>query len=209
MIYKSIFFVGLIGSFSGCSDPNAASENNFKLAIQSYFDKQYPRCYVITNLPYVTSFDIGGLRGKLRALAKVGLVVESEGSDEMIGMSGTKIAVPAPKFELTEDGKKYYKEHIANALNGNSLGGFCAGKAVVTEITQFSEPADMLGQKVSQVHYKYQVSDLPSWTKSPELMNEVSELKTDVASMTTPQPATVTLVLTNHGWTHENMLTVK
>ncbi|MBA6116823.1 hypothetical protein MXF29_13800 [Pseudomonas sp. NC26] len=55
-------------------------------------------------------------------------------------------------------------------LNGTTRGGLCFGKAQVTAIEQFSEPGEMMGQKISRVTYAYKITGLPDWAR-PEAQN--------------------------------------
>jgi hypothetical protein len=205
MSVRIIAGVLFLAAISGCSDPKAASENNFRKAIQEYLDKSYPKCYVTTELPATIDWDISGVKNKLQALAKVGLVVESEGQVERPGFGSNKKIVTAPSFNLTEEGKKYFKQNVSETMGGKTLGGFCIGKATVKEIGQFSEPSEMFGQRISRVNYTYEVSDFPEWAKSPEVVGAIKDLKTDIESTTTPIKKLDVLVMTNHGWVHEKL----
>lgn len=190
---------------SGCSDPKAANQGVFKNAAQAYLDTVYPKCYVNTQFPVTVDWNISGIQEKLRALAKAGLVVESEGQVELPEMHGKKRTTSAPRFDLTEEGKKFYKADVTQTLAGKSIGGFCFGKATVKEVSQFSEPADMFGQRISRVNYTYAVSDIPAWAKTPELLAGIKELKADVDSEAAPVKVLNTFVLTNNGWVHEKL----
>lgn len=50
-------------------------------------------------------------------------------------------------------------------LNGTTRGGLCFGKAQFTAIEQFSEPGEMMGQKISRVTYAYKITGLPDWAR--------------------------------------------
>lgn len=205
MLIRIIAAVFFLAAISGCSDPKAASEDNFRKAIQEYLDKIYPKCYVTTELPVIIDWDISGVKKKLQVLAKVGLVVESEGQVERPGFGNHKNVVAAPSFDLTEEGKKYFKQNVSETMGGKTRGGFCFGKATVKEIGQFSEPSDMFGQRISRVNYTYEVSDFPEWAKSPEVVEVIKDLKIDIESSTTPIKKLDVLVMTNNGWVHEKL----
>lgn len=190
---------------SGCSDPKAANQGVFKDAAQAYLDATYPKCYIHSQFPVTVDWNVSGIQEKLRALAKAGLVVESEGEAEHPELRGRQQNGKSPRFELTEEGKKFYKADLTKTMAGKNIGGFCFGKATVREVSQFSEPADMFGQRISRVNFTYVVSDIPTWAKSPELLAEIKELKADVDSESTPVKALNTFVLTNNGWVHEKL----
>lgn len=88
----------------------------------------------------------------------------------------------------------------AHRGGGKPTGGFCFGKATVKEISQFTEPADTSGVRVSQVNYTYQVGDFPAWAKLPETLSAIPQLKADVESEKTPIKSAAMLQLTNNGW---------
>lgn len=205
MFVKIVATAALLIAVSGCTDPKAANEENFKKAIQAYLDTTYPKCYVNTEFPITIDWDISGIKGKLRALAKVGLVEESEGQVERPGFGNKKNFASAPSFDLTDEGKKYYKTDVAKTLGRKTLGGFCVGKATVMEVSQFSEPSDMFGQRISRVNYTYEVSDLPSWARSDEILDAIKDLKIDVESEQSPIKKLDALILTNNGWVHEKL----
>lgn len=207
MVFRFILIAVIATLATGCSDPKAANEKNFKVAIQNYLDTAYPKCYITTNFPTTIEYDIGGMEAKLRALAKIGLVSEKVGSREIIvglGSDGKK-TIPAPSFDLTDEGRKFYKPDAVDRLSSGKMGGFCLGKANVKSISQFSEPGDMFGQHISRVNYTYAVSGFPAWTKTPEILAAINDLKADIESETTPIKRLDAFVLTNNGWVHEKL----
>lgn len=197
---------------AGCSDPKAANEKNLKVAMQSYLDTAYPRCYILQKFPTTVQFveKKGSQQEKetLRTLTKAGLLFEKEIErkeiKDIFDGGGMKALVKVT-FDLTDEGKKYYKNDVQKNFKGEGMGGFCFGKATVKAITQFSEPGDMLGQKVSRVNYEYTVSDLPKWATSPEVTSSINSLKADAESNATPVKALNAAILTNNGWVHERL----
>lgn len=194
-------------ALAGCSDPKSASEKNFKVAVQSYLDSEYPHCYVTRNFPAVKAdFDFRHENETLEALTKAGLLSRKEIQQEEKDMFGQRPhTVTRLSYDLTAEGKKYYKPGITKNLRGDAVGGFCVGKAEVKSIGQFSEPADMMGLKVSRVNYEYTVSDLPEWTALPEIQQFVDQIQADSKSQTTPIKKVDAVVLTNNGWVHEKL----
>lgn len=190
---------------SGCSDPKIPNEKNFAVAVQAYLDTTYPKCYLITQFPTTVEWDVGGMKTKLRALAKAGLVLEKEGSYEIPTFGGRKRFAPAPAFTLTDEGKKFYKADAVKLINGKTMGGFCFGKARVKQVDQFTEPSDTFGMRISRVNYTYEVKDLPTWAQSPAIQAVIPELKADAESDKVPIKKLDVLVLTNNGWVHERL----
>ena len=194
-------------ALAGCSDPKAASEKNFKSAMQNYLDTAYPRCYFASNFPAIKAdWDIGRKNAALAALEKAGLlsVKEVQQEEKQMFSQQTRV-VKKQTYDLTAEGKKYYKADATKNLKGETMGALCAGKASVKSIGQFTEPAEMMGQKISRVNYEYTVTDLPAWATSPDLQMALDGLKADAQSSSTPIKGVVAMVLTNNGWVHEKM----
>lgn len=203
---RSLVIPLVIFAIAGCSDPKAASERNFKKAIQTYLDAAYPRCYVVSSFPALKSdWDINYSNERLSALEKAGLLAEKEVQVEEKDFFGKPRMVTKLSYDLTEEGKKFYKADVSKNLRGDSMGGLCVGKATVKSIDQYSEPAEMMGLKVSHVNYEYTVTDLPKWASSPDLQKYVEGLKTDVESQDTPVKKAEAVVLTSNGWVHEKL----
>jgi hypothetical protein len=191
---------------TGCSDPKAATEKNFIVAIQSFLDTTYPKCYFNEKFPAtIPDFNLRGEKAIFEAMVKVGLLAKKDEEHVEKRIFGKDVTVVKPTFYLTDEGKKFYKPDAVKNLRGETVGGFCMGQAKVKQIPQFSEPSDMFGQKISRVNYTYEVSNLPSWTKDPAILLAMPKLKIDVESGQTPIKALDAVVLTNNGWIHERL----
>ena len=205
---KTVSLAILLAALAGCSDPKKANEENFEKAAQAYLNTQYPRCLVVTELPTETKdFDMTGNSKALHALAQVGIIKEVELSRKEIPKSywqeqRTDIRY---SFDLTDEGRKFYKTDAQKRMNGTSVGGICVGKAQVVSIDQFSEPGDMMGQKISRVTYSYKVNDLPDWARNEEVVATINGLAPMIASEKAPIKETRAMVLTNNGWVHERL----
>ena len=199
MSYR-IMFIALAVLVAGCSDPKAASEKNFKAVIQKQLDDAYPKCYVVQTFPAVPNPYLTQELAGFKALLTAGLLAEKEEPHEVAdGWRGKTMVVMQTVFDLTEEGKKFYKADVGGFLT-KGQGGLCFGKASVQEITQFTEPSDMMGMRGSNVSFTYSVSDFPAWAKSPEILAAFSRIKADVESDKTPIKGREILVLTNKGW---------
>lgn len=197
-----------IMALSGCNDPKDASDSNFKAAAQQYLDSVYPTCYFKVNFPFKTDgYSFNNLPDILHAMAEKGLLTEQELSRKHFEESWASKAhdVVVNSYDLTDEGKKYYKADAAKNMRGDALGGFCFGKATVTEINNFTEPSDAMGQKISRVSFTYKVTDIPEWAKSPEITSLDRQLKKEANSEAEPLNATNVFVLTNKGWVHERL----
>ncbi|SHM89242.1 hypothetical protein SAMN05216593_104164 [Pseudomonas asturiensis] len=197
-----------MGLLAGCSDPKKASEENFEKAAQAYLDTQYPKCFVLAAFPVASKeFDVSGQNKTFHALAGAGVLKETELSRKEIPKSVFSEARTDVRYsyDLTDEGRKYYKDNVQKLMNGNTVGGICVGKAKVVKIDQFSEPGEMMGQKISRVTYSYQINDLPGWARDPNVVASSEALKAAVDSEKLPIKETRAMVLTNNGWVHERL----
>jgi hypothetical protein len=183
-------------SFFGCSDPKRPSEANFSKAVQAYLEKAYPKCILYGNFPAPgADLDFFNRNGRLKALAAAGALKETKTKGRVL-------------YDLTDEARKVYKPDMRQGYKGEKMGGLCFGRAVFEEITRFTEPADMLGVRLSQLTYRFKVLDLPGWAKHPALSEkgEFDELQTWVASEKEPLVAVDAVVLASDGWVHERLL---
>lgn len=207
-MFRTLVPLALLATLSGCSDSKDASEAHFKKAAQTYLETQYPHCFVVTSFPTTTQdFDVNGTNKALHALAKVGVVTEKEISRTEVP---ERLWQPARTdiyyaYDLTDEGRKYYKADAQQLINGKTAGGLCFGKPQVTAIEQFSEPGERMGQEVSRVTYAYKVTDLPKWATDEIVKANIPGLGNAVASATVPLKETHAMVLTNNGWVHERL----
>ena len=200
MFYR-IMFIALAVMVAGCSDPKAANEKNFKASIQKLLDAKYPKCYIVQTFPAIPNPYFSHEVAEFKALTTAGLLSEKEEPHEVPdGWQGKKKIVMRTVFDLTEEGKKFYKAEAGVFLMKGAQGGLCFGKASVQEITQFTEPSDMMGMRGSNVSFTYSVSDFPAWAKSPEILAAFDRIKSDLDSEKTPIKGDTILVLTNKGW---------
>ena len=195
-------------ALSGCNDPKDASEGNFKAAAQQYLDSIYPSCYFKANFPLKTDgYAFNNLPDILHVMSQKGLLTEKEISRKHYEASwGSKAHdVVVNSYDLTDEGKQFYKPDAAKNMKGENLGGFCFGKATVSAVSNFTEPSDAMGQKISRVSFSYKVTDFPDWAKSSEITSLNRLLKKDVDSESEPLKVTSVFVLTNKGWVHERL----
>ncbi|WP_194722387.1 hypothetical protein [Noviherbaspirillum malthae] len=195
----------LIVALTGCSDPKQASDKNFKAAIQEYLNTAYPKCYFNEKFPVQIDTDSFGRRAALQSLAKAGLLSETELSRrEFKDWNGNVKLIIKSEYALTDTGRKFYNPNARQVMN-REIGGFCIGKAKVREINRFTEPADMLGHRITKVNYSYSIDELPEWATMLEVKAAIPGLKEAADSTATPIKETDTLVLTNNGWVHERL----
>ncbi|EGH9360810.1 hypothetical protein IFG57_003972 [Salmonella enterica] len=195
-------------SLAACNDPKKPSYDNFKNAAQEYLNTMYPACYIKANFPYKTDgISFNNLPDLFHAMAEKGLLSEKELSRQHVQASWGSDAhdVVVNLYDLTEEGKKFYKKDAAKNMRGDSIGGFCFGKATVTNVSNFTEPSDAMGQKISRVSFSYKVTDIPAWAMSDEITTFEKKLQKDVNSDKSDNTMNSVFLLTNKGWIHEKL----
>ena len=199
---KRVIFLAIFMTIvSGCSDPGKASESNFADAIQVYIEAKYPKCIFKINFPAESiAVDISGTNKKLNAMSQAGLLTEKKmHSQEHKSQTGFI-------YHLTDKGIGAYNLQVSKSSDGKALGGFCFGVAEVDDIKKYSKPSDKKGALMSQVIYTYKVSNIPDWAFEPAVMEAFPEIRAMVKTEERPAKGVATLVLSDQGWIHKNLL---
>ena len=100
----------------------------------------------------------GQSKKRADALVEAGLLTKRD--TEVKAMFGNKME-PATEYQVTDTGKKFLVANGANTMAGQDA--FCSGKYTVVEVSNFTEPSDMMGVKLSQVNYRYKVEGADDW----------------------------------------------
>lgn len=191
-------------ALGGCGSKQDANKSNFKAAIQDYYDKSNGACVMAPSKSFPFTIEKkDGLRflrnpEKAAALANVGLLSATD-AEMPSGNPWNKTPIPATEYALTTMGKKF----LVKGAGGNidNWDGFCTGKAKVVAVDNFTQPADMLGSKVSRVNYTYEIVEAASWARVPEMIAAYPQLKATSDKLR----ADTVLVATGEGWMHERM----
>lgn len=187
-----------------CADNKQATKSNFSEAIQKYLASTPGPCFTppAPSIPFeipAKDLQLGigpTAQARADALVEAGLLVRSDA--QVKGISGK---VPGFKYTISDAGQKLLVKGAGKNLGAGDA--FCAGKYKVLEVVLFTEPADMLGAKVSRVTYRYTVDGAPSWAQLPSIRKAFPE----AAKETTPDAkANAVLVLTSEGWMHERLV---
>lgn len=214
-----------IVTLAGCSNPKEASKSNFEHAINDWIEKS-PPCLDVPDgtvtapgqkynalpayvevtpatLPFAEEARQRRL-APLDALVDAGLMEKTATEIERrstFGDSEKKIAVFA--YDFTEKGKGAFTKDAGKSAFGGTRSGLCYGKPQVDEVTNFTQPGDMMGMTLSQVSYKYHLADLPDWANNPKVKAAFPDLARNTADSLEAKTA---VVLTNDGWKHEKAI---
>ncbi len=165
----------------GCSDPKAATKENFESVINKYLleNKEKFSCsYLGNNFPFV---DNSGLRKRhFQKYVDLGLITEeTEEKMHKGAFMGQDIKVVIYTYDLTERGKEHYKDEqfCFGEPKVKQIIGFTEPEPKVKQIIGFTEPIDFVGQKVTEVDYELKLENLPNWYKIDTTKNKKILLK--------------------------------
>jgi hypothetical protein len=191
----------------GCGTKNDATEKNLSKATNAYLVKKGQLCLGLAAKWPVDLQDSdrgpGIVRGsQMAALEKVGLVRSHETETEITPLSGTRsVKVEVLRYELTDDGKKFYQEKEAAGLIGQkeSRGDICFGQQALDTVVRTEGPIAVGDKKEMTLYYRYKIENLADWAKSPDVQNAFPGILSTLngAGKTTLNQ---NLVLTDHGW---------
>lgn len=199
---KIVAISSLALTLAACGSAKDANKSNFSKAIQAYLDTQKGLCAAIPGkgFPFtVANQDMLGGQSKKRADALVDAGLLTKRDTEVKAMFGNKMD-PATEYQITDTGKKFLVANGANTMAGQNA--FCTGKYTVVEVSNFTEPSDMMGVKLSQVNYRYKVEGADDWAKSEGMRanykNFAEQTQGDIQGK-------AAVILTNEGWMHERL----
>lgn len=188
---------------AACSDPKAPSEANFSVALESAL-AQRPVCFLAEakRWPSPASTEHPFIRAReaqLTALASAGLLrsesrVVDTGRpvrDLLISelLRGDRVATvkdTVTDYHWTETGQAALSER-----------GLCYGTAKLQDVVRWTEPAEFMGGKMTQVTYTYTIENRPAWAETSAFRSAFREV---AAQLDRASEGTATLVLTNEGW---------
>src|SRR3546814_717918 len=185
---------------TACSDPKEANKSNFTTAINNWIEKN-PPCISIPrgritpdsagDAPFPRYLDASPVTAKYAiesrarerapfdALVEAGLMsVEEATISVKAGLFGDQTRdLPVRAYDLTEEGKKVVSSEGEKTAFSSPAHRFCYGVPNVDEVLQFTEPADAMGVKISQVTYRYHLRDLPEWARNERVQAAFPQLK--------------------------------
>jgi hypothetical protein len=201
------FVVSLTALFflAGCNNTKKPSNANFTKAINQYLVKHGDTC---SSLGQTLPIDVTvpgqkeqyGIGPQLAALEEAGLVHSTNTTAVVRGMlgalRGSTPPQPVRRYELTDQGKKYYRQIPATF---GQEGTFCYGRKMVDSIIKWTEPTTMEGASLSEATYTYKIADLAPWAEKPDVQREFGDIRTTVNGISKTNE-TAGLQLTNNGW---------
>lgn len=182
-----------VSSLAACSDEKSANESNFAAAINAFL-AEHPNCLISDGYPPEVGVGgyhevgVGGYHSEpkaLDALVQAGLLNREE--FRRTSNNPAERAEGTNRYTLTDRGRAVHSER-----------GWCYGSRKVVKILSFTEPAEAIGARISEVRFTSSYVDLPDWAKNKAVVAAFPELQ---ATNADKQPEErLVVVLTNHGW---------
>lgn len=214
----------LAQAVAACSDPKVANKSNFARAVAEAIATR-PPCIDIPKgdgadpfrfgasarppFPRYVRLDERATNGEanrqLDALVHAGLLRrERTQVHDVTGFAGPSRSVPALAYTLSDTGRVAVAQSDTVRRSASDRGeSLCLGRAIVDEVTNFTEPGDAFGQKMSEVHYRFHVADRPAWVGDPAVTAAFPEIARQLAD---DQKGRTVLVLTNEGWKDQQLV---
>ena len=190
-----------------CASKKDANEKNFSEALNSYLAKKGQLCL---GIPSAWPVDLNeaerrsgmGTAAEMAALEKAGLVRSHETETEyMPPLSSRPIKTKVLRYELTDNGKTFYREKDRLGLAGNKQvqGDLCYGQQALDKIVNWQGPTAAGDSKEATVFYTYRIENLADWAKNPNIQRVFPAIASTIDSAT-KTTLNQTVALTNEGW---------
>lgn len=191
---------------TSCNDAKKPSDANLTAAIDQYLSKHGEACSSINrqfpaDVPRSQQTDQYGIGPKLATLEQAGLLHGSDTTAVVHGMldalNGPTRPQPVRHYELTEEGKKYFRLLQGGVLGQTSV--FCYGQKTVNSIVKWTEPVSEEKFSQTEVTYTYKVTPLAAWASRTDVQQAFPDIKATVNGASKAGQV-AGLRLTNKGW---------
>lgn len=212
---KAILLLSGATLLSACGDdPKAANKVNFEKALNAHY-AQMKQCVKIGSKPnadgIIQEFRTdGSVQDKhlpfYNGLVSLGLLEAVTYQKDTKNFSG-QVTGKADwvGYKFSDYGQTFLRPaELDNGAFSTGARQLCYGTPQVVEIVNFTEPAEAMGAKVSNVQYIYRLVDVAPWASDPALTNQFEWLTERISSDSITKDDD--LVLTNNGWAHHSVL---
>jgi hypothetical protein len=85
------------------------------------------------------------------------------------------VKVKVLRYELTDDGKKFYQEKEVPGLIGEkeSRGDICFGQQALDTVIKTEGPITVGDKKEMTLYYTYKIENLADWAKNPDIQRAI------------------------------------
>jgi hypothetical protein len=191
---------------AGCGSKSDANLKDLSDATNAYLAKKGQLCLgVSTKWPVdlqVSDQRPGNVKAsEMAALEKVGLVHSQNTEAEYTTLSGRPAKAKVLRYELTDEGKKFYREKDVVGLGPNkeALGDICFGQQALDKVSKTEGPVKVGDTTGATIYYTYRIDSLADWANNPDIQKVFPGIVRTLngAGKTTVNQA---LVLTAQGW---------
>jgi hypothetical protein len=190
-----------------CASKKDANEKNFSEALNSYLAKKGQTCL---GIPSTWPVDLNeperrssiGRAAEMAALEKAGLLRSHETETEYTPpFSSRPVKTKVLRYELTENGKTFYREKERLGLSGSKhvQGDLCYGQQALDKIVKWEVPTTVGDSKEASVFYTYKIDNLAEWAKNPDIQRVFTGVASTINGAGNNQ-MNQALILTNQGW---------
>lgn len=198
----------------GCASKKDANEKNFSEALNSYLAKKGQLCL---GIPSAWPVDVNeaerrsgmGTAAEMAALEMAGLVRSHETETEyMPPLSSRPVKTKVLRYELTANGKIFYREKDRLGLAGNKQvqGDLCYGQQALDKIVNWQGPTAAGDSKEATVFYTYRIENLADWATNPNIQRVFPGIVSTIDGVGKTQ-MNQSLILTNQGWQPKGLAT--
>jgi hypothetical protein len=190
-----------------CASKNDATEKNFSQALNAFLAQKGALCL---GIPSAWPVDLNeaerrsgiGRAAEMATLEKAGLVRSHETETEYTPPLSTRpVKVKVLRYELTDDGKTFYraKETIALVGTSGTQGDLCYGQQELDKIVKWEGPTTVGDSKEATVFYTYKIANLAEWASDPNIQRVFPGILSTINGAGKIQ-MNQALTLTDKGW---------
>ena len=212
---KAILLLSGAALLSACGDdPKAANKANFEKALNAHY-AQMKQCVKIGSKPNSDGFiqefrtDASVQDKQLpfyNGLLSLGILEAVTYQKDRKNFSGQVTgSADWVGYKFSDKGESFLRP-VSLDKGAFSTGArqLCYGTPQVVEIVNFTEPAEAMGAKVSNVQYTYRLVDVAPWASEQALSSQFEWLAERINSESISKDDD--LVLTNNGWVHHSVM---
>src|SRR5580700_7669882 len=204
----NVAYVMILGTLllAGCGSKSDANVRDLSDATNAYLAKKGQLCLGVSTKWPVDLQDSDQRPGNVKAsemaaLEKVGLVHSQNTEAEYTTLSGRTAKAKVLRYELTDEGKKFYREKSVVGLGPNkeALGDICFGQQALDKVSKTEGPTRFGNTTEATIYYTYRIDNLADWANDPDIQKVFPGIVGTLngAGKTTISQA---LVLTPQGW---------